>query len=132
MTILRERIDTPVAAFNNTNDDIPAKRLVTGTDAAVTLPAATTDAVFALTRETLKSKAYGGTLMRGRGICTAGTGGVTAGQRIMPEANTGKGIPWAPAGGANASVAGTAMTTAAADADFEIELLGPGAIAQGA
>ena len=91
-----------------------------------------TNAVYGLTRSTIKASSYGGVLLRGKGVLTAGTGGVTKGDRIAPEANTGKGITWAPATGVNASVAGVACSTAAADADFEIELLGPGAIAQGA
>ena len=130
--ILQERPDTPVAGFNGTGVDLPAKRLVTGQEDSIALPSAVTNAVYGLTRSTIKASSYGGVLLRGKGVLTAGTGGVTKGDRIAPEANTGKGITWAPATGVNASVAGVACSTAAADADFEIELLGPGAIAQGA
>ena len=130
--ILQERPDTPVAGFNGTGSEIPAKRLVTGQEDSIALPSAVTNAVYGLTRHAIKASSFGGVLLRGKGILTAGVGGVTKGDRIAPEANTGKGITWAPAQGANASVVGVAQTTAAADADFEIELLGPGAIAQGA
>ncbi len=130
--ILRERPDTPVAGFNGTGVDIAAKRLVTGQEDSLALPAAVTNPIYGLTRSTIKASSFGGILLRGKGVLTAGVGGVTKGDRIAPEAATGKGITWAPAAGANASIAGIAQSTAAADADFEIELLGPGAIAQGA
>jgi hypothetical protein len=109
--------------LNSTGSTIVAKRIVTGQADAISLPGADTDAVYGVTRGDVKDKAHGSIMVRGKAIITAGTGGVTKGQRIKPEAATGKGITW----GSAKSIVGVAMTTAAADADFECELLGPGA-----
>lgn len=130
--ILRERPDVPVTGLNSTGADIAAKLFVTGSEASIAIPGAITDPVYGLTRSIAVNGRPGSVLLRGRGICTAGTGGVIAGQRIMPAGVGGRGVAWAANAGANASVAGIAMTAAAEGSDFEIELLGPGAMAQGA
>lgn len=120
---LREIPESLRDGYNATGSDIASSVFVTGQEDSVTLTAATTDAIYGLTRSAgIKTHARGSVMLRGRGICQAGTGGVTKGQRIMPEAATGKGITWT----TGHSIGGVAMTTAAADAFFEIELCGPG------
>lgn len=73
--------------------------------------------------------------VRGKAIAIAGTGGVSRGDRLTVEAgagNEGRVVTAAPAGGANVAHIGIAVTTAAAAAEVEVELTGPGAIMQGA
>lgn len=120
------------AAKNSTGSDIAANRFVTGHYGAATLPAAITDKVIGATRnDGLKNGAYGSIATRGLVEVTAGVGGVTAGDRVGPEAATGKALTVAPGAGANAAVAGIAHSTAAADALCMVEL-GMGSMMQGA
>lgn len=106
-------------------------RIVKGDETAVALPTATTQPCYGVVYETVAASGYGTVAIGGRVTCTAGTGGVTKGDRIMAEANTGKGITFTASTGVNASVVGIAQTTAAADYDFTIELTGPSVTAQG-
>lgn len=124
-------VDGLRAAKNTGVSAIPAKRLVKGGEQAIALPTATTDPCYGVTYTEAPAGGYGTVATRGRVVLTAGAGGVTKDQRIMPEANTGKGIPWSAGAGVNAGMAGIAQTTAAQDLDFVIELSAPGIVSQG-
>ncbi len=71
----------------------------------------------------IKNGTRGPVMIRGKAIVTAGVGGTTAKLRVMPEAATGKAAIWTSAN----SIGGLARDTVSADADVEVELLGPGA-----
>lgn len=119
-------------AVKNAGSSAIAKGLIVkGDETAVALPTATTDVCYGVVYEEIEASGYGTLALGGRVTCTAGTDGVTKGDRIMAEANTGKGITWTASSGTNANVIGIAQTTAAANEDFTIELSGPGITAQG-
>lgn len=119
-------------AVKNAGSSAIAKGLIVkGDETAVALPTAVTQPCLGVVYEEIEASGYGTVAMGGRVPCTAGTGGVTKGDRVMAEANTGKGIPWSASAGDNAAVIGIAQTTAAANYDFTIELSGPGITAQG-
>ena len=112
---------------------IAAKRFVTGSPASVAYPTAAADPIYGVTRKALAaSGGFGSIGLDGKFIVTIGVGGLTAGQRVTAEPNTGKAIAWAPAAGVNASFCGIAVTGGSADDDAEIEVPGSGFIAQGA
>lgn len=118
--------------YNGTGSDIASASIVAGYSGAVTLPAATTAIIYGVSRQIIKDGKHGSVAKSGLVQVLAGTGGYSAGQRLMPEANTGKAIPWTAAAGVNASILGVAQTSAAANATGLVELAGPGIIAQGA
>jgi hypothetical protein len=137
MTIKYELTELPEAlrdGLNASGGAIATKRFVTGHQDSISLPAANTDAVFGVLRgqglaapnTNIANNVRASVMIRGKAILTAGVGGISAGQRVMPEAATGKGIAWT----SGKSVGGVAQTDAVADADFEIELTGPGSTAQ--
>lgn len=108
------------AAVNNTVSDIVGKRLVrrhTAVD-SVQLPAAATNALLGVTLSTLKANGgHGDVQIRGKAILTAGVGGVAIDSPVTGDA-AGKGV----IATAGQPSIGRAVTAAAADADFEIEL----------
>mgnify|MGYP001555341396 CR=1 FL=1 len=119
---------------NNTGADIGPSLLVTGSYDAASLPAAVSDPVIAVTRDTAKgtgTNLHGRAAIRGLLQVTAGSGGFTKGQRLMPEANTGKAIPWTVAGGSNATIIGIAQQTVAANAVGLVEFNATGQFGQG-
>lgn len=120
---LTERPDVTISGYNGTGVDIAAGVFVTGTEDAIALPAATTDPILGVTRSIVKAAQRGPVMLRGKAIVTAGVGGTTVGLRVMPEAATGKAAIWTSAN----SVGGISRKTVAADAQVEVELLGPGA-----
>lgn len=120
---LTERPDVTISGYNGTGVDIAAGIFVTGTEDAITLPAATTDPILGVTRSIVKAGQRGPVMLRGKAIVTAGVGGTTVKVRVMPEAATGKAAIWS----SGNSVGGIARTTVIADAQTEVELLGPGA-----
>lgn len=119
-------------ALNSSGAAIVAKRFVKGSEAGILYPTAVADAIYGLVRLGAADGLMCNVQLGGQGIATAGAAGVTAGSRLTIEANTGKVVDWAPAAGVNAAIVGKAITTAAADGDCMMELLGPGAIGQGA
>lgn len=134
MSFTPELIELPEGrrdGYNATGTDIPANLCVVGSYAAIALPAANTDLFVGVTRS-LATNGYRTSLCN-RGIVPviAGSGGVTAGQRLTMEAATGKVVPLAPATGVNQTLVGWATTTAAANATALVELAGPGAQIQG-
>lgn len=120
-----------IEGANGTGATIPAFRAVKGAPAGILLPTAITDGCWGITTADVPDQTRGDVQYAGVAIYQAGTGGVTAGDRLVPEANTGKLITWAPGAGVNASIMGIAHLTTPADGFGEI-LLGVGAIGQGA
>lgn len=117
--------------FNNTGSSIAAKKAVKKTTTAnyIALVAAVTDPVLGVTVNAIPDQTWGLVQTRGQAIMTADGTGVTAGDQIMSSA--GLGTTWTAAGAANANMVGLANTTAAASADFEVELAGPAVFKQG-
>jgi hypothetical protein len=125
MTLAAVLTDRPVDladAYNGSGSDIPAGRFVTGTEDAITLPAADTDPIYGVTQNVIKNGQRGAVITLGKAIVTAGVGGTTAGARVKPEAATGKAIVW----GSAKSIGGIARSTVAADASVEVYLSGVG------
>lgn len=117
-------------ALNSTGSAIAAKRFVKGTEASILYPTAITDPIYGLVRLGSATGLMCNVMLSGQGIATAGAAGVTAGSRLMIEANTGKVVDWTVAAGANATIVGTAVNTAVADGDVKVEV-GLGSIGQG-
>ena len=125
-------------------DDIRAKKNTTGTTILartvvklhtakdeMRLPAATTDHLYGVALYDIPDGAWGDFQIRGRALCRAAGALATLGIRLMSNV-TGQVVAWAAAAGTNAQVVGTLETTAGAANDLvEVELAGPGAIAQG-
>lgn len=137
MPILRQVIDgddiRPM--YNATGSDIPAGRFVkfsaVGDPPRCALPAAVDDAITGVTVNAIANGRIGDVQIRGKAIVQAGSGGVTGGDRIMPEAATGKGITFSASADDNASICGQTAQTVAADAYFELDLIGPAVSRQG-
>ncbi len=126
-----QRFPVCLEGFNNTGGTLSAFLAVKGGPSSILLPTALTDACYGFLTEDAADQSMGNVQIGGVAICTAGTGGITEGDRLVVEANTGKMITWAPAGGANQSIVGTCLKTAAANKLGEI-LIGAGGIGQGA
>lgn len=105
--------------------------VVTGTYGAATRPAAVSDAPIAIARQDIAAGTRGRAAVRGLIPVLAGTGGFTAGDRLMPEAATGKLITWTASTGSNASIVGVAHQTVAANALGLAEINCTGALGQG-
>lgn len=122
------------SVFNNTGTAIGAGlfvKLGTTGDRHVLLPAAVTDDLYGVTMAAIPDQEWGDCQIEGVARCVAGAAIATGGLRLMPT-TAGKVIAWTAAGGANAAVAGTSVTTAAADNDpIEVQLAGPGVSRQG-
>lgn len=136
MAYLNENTETidPSAlrdVVNTESATIAAGSLVKGSYGAALLPTAISSTVIAVTREDIAAGKRGRAANRGLLPVLAGSGGYSAGDRLMPEANTGKAIPWAASTGNNATVIGIAHTAAAADALGLVEFYGSGAMGQG-
>lgn len=117
---------------NASGSTIPAYRCVQGSRSSIALAAGITAVPFGITAQDIADGERGDIANDGEIIATAGSGGVTAGQRLMPEAGgTGKLVPWSASAGANATVVGLCMQTAAADELFTVKW-GVAAIGQGA
>lgn len=117
---------------NASGSTIAAFLCVQGGRTSIALAAGITAVPFGITAEAILNGERGDIANDGEIIGTAGTGGVTQGQRLMPEAGaTGKLVPWSAGAGANATVVGECMQTAAADETFTLKW-GVGAIGQGA
>ncbi len=126
------------------SDDLRAKKNVTGaqidkhlvvrldsTEGQMGLPATTTDPIYGVTIGDVPDGDMGDVQIRGRAVIKAGGALPTPGVRVMSNA-AGKVIAWAAAAGTNAHVVGTLETTSAAEDDLvEVELAGPGVVAQG-
>lgn len=120
------------SGYNGTGTDIGANLFVTGKYSAVTLPGAITAPVIGVTRNAgITDKKYGSIATRGLVLVKVGSGGVTAGQRVGPDASTGRAIPVAPGSGVNAAVAGVCHTTQSED-EYTLVELGVGSMMQGA
>lgn len=108
------------AGVNNTVADIAANRLVrrhTLVD-SVQLPASATSVLLGVTMGVIKANGgHGDVQIRGKGICTAGVGGVSIDSPITGDA-AGRGIVAA----AGQPSVGRAVTAALEDADFELEI----------
>jgi len=117
---------------NSSVADIGPNLLLTGDYATGALPAAISDPIIGVTRATIYAGKGGRTAVRGFMAIYAGSGGVTKGQRVMPEAATGKVIPWSASAGANATVVGIAHTTASANGLCMVEFNCTGQLSQGA
>lgn len=116
---------------NSTGSTIAAYLLVQGNQTSIALAAGITAVPFGITQQEIPDGTRGDIGDGGVIIGTAGSGGVTAGQRVMPEAGgTGKLVPWSAASGANATIVGEARQSAAADQLFAVKwqpALGQGA-----
>lgn len=140
---LTEIVKRLSSAFNNSGSDIAPYLLVTGTEDAATLPQNISDVVIGVTRNSGRNQGsstdygikngYRGSIgIEGRFPVTAGSGGWTAGQRLMPETGgTGRAIPWAPSGGSNATIIGIAVTTVSAGQVGPVEFEAKGGFGQG-
>ena len=117
--------------YNATGSDYALGLALTGSYGACTVPTAKTDPIVGVTRAIMKAGYQGSLATSGLELVLAGTGGFSKGQRLMPEANTGKAIPWSAAAGANATILGIAQSDAAEGALGLCEL-GVGAMGQGA
>ena len=124
-------VDGLRGCYNAGVSDIPVNRFVAGTERSIALPTAITTRCLGVTFTAAPAKKFGTVATRGKVWVEAGTGGITAGQPVMPEANTGRGILWTAAADDNAAMGGTAFTTAAEGQLFECELSAPGALQQG-
>ena len=105
--------------------------VVVGVVDSITLPAAIDDPIWGVTVETIKAGVRGDVQRDGVALVRAGAGGFAAGNRLMPEAASGRAIPFAAGAGVNASYLGLALTTTAEDQLGEVDLAGPGASRQG-
>jgi hypothetical protein len=107
------------SAKNSTGSTIVAKRVVVGYDAAITLPAADTDATFGVTMGDIATGTIGDIQIAGRAIVTSG-GAVTAGVLVTQD-TAGKVVTWTASGGR--AIVGKAVTgTTGGDQDLEVEL----------
>src|SRR4051812_6527510 len=117
---------------NPTGSTIAKYLCVQGGRTAIALAAGITAVPFGITAEDIADGERGDIANDGEIIATAGTGGVTQGQRLMPEAGgTGKLVTWAAGSGANATIVGECMQTANANELFTVKW-GVAAIGQGA
>ena len=103
-----------------------AKALVVKFSAAgdpprVVITGANDDAVYGVTMVAIAQDTIGDIQIAGRAIVTVGSGGVTAGDRLMPN-SAGKVVTAAPAGGTNVSYIGQTEVTAVENDLIEIEL----------
>jgi non-ribosomal peptide synthetase component F len=122
--------------LNSTGSTITGKRFVafgaSGDPPLITLPANNTTAIiYGLLRADLPTGEVGSVMTGGKGVATAGTGGVTKFTRLTVEAATGKVVAWAPSADDNAVFVGTAMQDALVDEDVEVLINPTAAIAQG-
>jgi hypothetical protein len=130
---LREIPEGIRGKLNNTGSDIAAHMAVKldSTVDQIALVGATTDHVFGVTHAIIADGAYGDIVTRGQALVLSGAAMATIGVLTMADA-TGRAIAWSAAGGTNANVLGTLLTTASGAAELvEIELAGPGVINQG-
>lgn len=111
--------------LNSTGGTLSGGRAVTGTEAAISYPAAVNNPYFGHLRGDTPDGAMGTVQTEGKAVGTAGTTGVTAGQHITFQITTGKYVNVVdanPAAGVNIAYCGVAEQTAAADALFEFDV----------
>lgn len=105
--------------------------VVVGAEDSITLPAASDDPIWGVVANAIPAGTRGDVQRDGVALVRAGTGGFTAGQRLMPQPATGRAIPFAAPPGTNASLLGLALTTTPEGELGECDLAGPGASRQG-
>lgn len=122
------------SVYNNTGSTISGGlfvKLTTTGDRHVRLPEAVTDDLYGVTMADIADQEWGDCQIDGVVRCTAGAAIANPGTRLMPT-TAGKVIAWTAAGGSNAALAGSNITTATADNDpIEVQLAGPGVSRQG-
>lgn len=107
--------------LNATGNAIAAFTFVTGSEASVTTPTATTQPIFGVARHPIPAGQRGNLLAaNGRAILLVGATPVAAGQEVMPEANTGCAIPYVASSG-NA-LGGVANTGGTSGQEIEVDL----------
>lgn len=111
------------SGLNSTGSTITAGHFVTGYEASISVPTATTQAIYGVTRKDVLTGTRGSLLGMGgnaRAILIVGATPVVAGNEVMPEANTGCAIPYvASAGNANC---GIAQTGGSSGQEIEVDL----------
>jgi hypothetical protein len=97
----------------------------------VALPAADTDHIYGVVLNDIPDDGWGDIQIRGKALCLTAGALATNGVRLKSD-TAGKVVAWSATAGNNAHVVGTLETIAgAADELVEVELAGPGTIAQG-
>lgn len=118
--------------LNDSGGDLDAFLAVSGGPSSIDLAAGITSPVYGILAADVPEDERGDVQIGGVAIFIAGAAGATEGARLMPEAGgTGKLVDWTVGAGANATIVGLCLKTAAANKQGEV-LLGAGAMGQGA